>query len=281
VNPGITSLSVTGFGASGPLKNEPGFDPVLGAMSGMMFAQGGDAEPVMITMAINDVTAAVMVTLGAVLSVYATRAHGEPGQSGATSLAATSALAQVAELTRWPGREAPRVGGDDHLGEGPLTRSYRVADGWVRVHGVDGDERRLAGVGLLASDGSGAASGELELALIGRTRAEVLELFARAGVAAMPARTMAEAAEDEAVAAEQLVHDVPKSSGGIFVLPGRLARFSRTERGEVLAPPGLGEHTREVLLEAGLDESEVAELLAEGVLVEGGAMRLSVMPGYR
>ena len=56
VNPQIISLSITGFGEGGPLAAQPGFDPILQGMSGMMTAQGGDSEPVFLTVAVNDVT---------------------------------------------------------------------------------------------------------------------------------------------------------------------------------------------------------------------------------
>src|SRR5205823_14754793 len=55
VNPRIISVSVTGFGELGPLRNEPGFDPVLQAMSGMMQAQGCGDDPVFFTLPVNDV----------------------------------------------------------------------------------------------------------------------------------------------------------------------------------------------------------------------------------
>ena len=51
VKPDIVTVSVTGFGAVGPMAGRPGFDPILQAMSGMMAAQGSDSDPVFFTIA--------------------------------------------------------------------------------------------------------------------------------------------------------------------------------------------------------------------------------------
>ena len=67
VKPDIVSVSITGFGPSSP---EPAFDPLLQARSGMMVSQGGDSEPVFMTVAVNDVTTATLAVLGTVLALF-------------------------------------------------------------------------------------------------------------------------------------------------------------------------------------------------------------------
>jgi crotonobetainyl-CoA:carnitine CoA-transferase CaiB-like acyl-CoA transferase len=69
VRPGIVTVSITGYGESGPMSREPGFDPILQALSGMMTAQGGGGEPVFHTIAVNDVAAAAMTVLGVCLAL--------------------------------------------------------------------------------------------------------------------------------------------------------------------------------------------------------------------
>ena len=54
INPRIITISVLGYGPTGPFAAEPGFDPVLQARSGLMAAQGGDDEPVFHTIPVND-----------------------------------------------------------------------------------------------------------------------------------------------------------------------------------------------------------------------------------
>jgi crotonobetainyl-CoA:carnitine CoA-transferase CaiB-like acyl-CoA transferase len=238
VNPSIVTLSVTGFGEGGPLGNEPGFDPVLQAMSGMMTAQGGDGDPVFFTVAVNDVTTAASSAAAVCLALFA-RARGEGGRRIWTSLAGTSAVLQAAQLVRYPGRPPAPRGGTDHPGPADDDRYHRVADGWVRVQGR-------------AADPSWA----------GRTREDVVTELTAAGVDAAPACTARELV-DVLVAAGALHHDTRPGREDWWTV-GRHARFSRTERNGTLVAPSLGEHTREVLGEAGFSDDEVEALLASG-----------------
>lgn len=281
VNPGISSVSITGFGSPGPLRDEPGFDPVLGAMSGMMFAQGGADDPVMLTVAINDVTAGIMAALGSCLAIYARRAGAGGGQRATTSLAAASAFAQTGELVRYRSRAAPRIGSADHLGGTPLTRSYRASDGWVRIHAADDAAERLVRAGVVSTGDTETLATSLERVVAAATCDEVVELLGECGIAAVIARSMIEATSDPRALAVELFHPMAKVDGGRMMVPGRLAQFSRTPRTVVLGPPGLGEHSREVLRDFGVGADEIDFLVREGVVVEGPPMRIVAMPGYR
>jgi crotonobetainyl-CoA:carnitine CoA-transferase CaiB-like acyl-CoA transferase len=238
VNPSVITLSVTGFGEGGPLGNEPGFDPVLQAMSGMMTAQGGDGDPVFSTVAVNDVATAASSALAVCVALF-DRARTGQGRRIWTSLAGTSALLQAGAIVRAPGRAPAPRGGTDFPGPAADDRYHRVADGWVRVRGR-------------AADPSWS----------GRTRDEVVAELTDAGIDAAPACTPRELV-DVLVAADALHADTRSGREGWWTV-GRHARFARTERRDTLVAPSLGEHTREVLAEAGFGEEEVEALLASG-----------------
>src|SRR5207253_459398 len=68
VNPDIITVSITGFGEDNQYSLDPAFDPLIQARSGMMIAQGGDSEPVMVNVGVNDVTSACGAALGVVLA---------------------------------------------------------------------------------------------------------------------------------------------------------------------------------------------------------------------
>jgi crotonobetainyl-CoA:carnitine CoA-transferase CaiB-like acyl-CoA transferase len=53
VNPGIVTVSITAFGEESPYAGDPAFDLLLQVRSGMMTAQGGDSEPVLLTVAVR------------------------------------------------------------------------------------------------------------------------------------------------------------------------------------------------------------------------------------
>ena len=242
VNPSIITLSVTGFGEGGPLGSEPGFDPVLQAMSGMMRAQGGpDGDPVFFTVPVNDVAAASSSALAVCLTLLHRERTGE-GSRGWTSLAGMSALLQSGALVRYAGRPPAAVGSTDHPGPSDDDRYHRVADGWVRVRGRAFDESWSSW-----------------------SREAVVEALTADGVPAAPASSARELVEQ--LAAADALHPDPRPRRETWWTPGRHARFSRTERTGTLVAPSLGEHTREVLAEAGFSDDEVAALLASGAAV--------------
>ncbi len=88
VNPGLVRCTVTAWG-EGPLKETPCFDPLLQARSGLMAAQGGHGDPVLLAMPPHDVGAATLGAFGTVAALTARRAVGA-GQEVKTSLTQAS-----------------------------------------------------------------------------------------------------------------------------------------------------------------------------------------------
>ena len=278
VNPRIVTASLTGFGEVGPLRDKPGFDPLLMAMSGMMSAQGGDAEPVFLTHAANDVGAAVTAVLGVCIALYH-RERGGGGQHVASSLAAVSLFLQSGELIRYPGRPAARRGGRDYPGPGPLDRYYEAADGWIRLR-ADGVEPLTAAGAPTEGPPEGLAD-RLAAWLRTLSAKEAVELLARAGVAAVVARRQSDMATERRLVEGGYLQAVAREDGGVYYLPGRLAFFSRTQREGTLVGPGIGEHSRQVLTAVGIKDGEIDDMVASGVVVEGNPYRVKVRPNYR
>lgn len=283
VKPDIVTFTIMGFGERGPLAAKLGFDPILQAMSGMMTAQGGDDEPVYHYVAINDVATAPITVLGVCLALLH-RARTGVGQRGWTSLAGMSAIMQAGELVDYAHRPAARSGGRDFKGPSALDRYYEVADGWVRVQANEDQFDALAeACGLFTTVGASgdAASDALAAAFAGRSRADVLSELRRLGVAAAPARTRSDLVADQGLRDVGLVQDFSRDGEASYSLPDRFARFSRTERTVDLRPPGLGEHSREILSEAGLDEAAVLALVRAGIVVEGPPVAYAGPGGYK
>jgi crotonobetainyl-CoA:carnitine CoA-transferase CaiB-like acyl-CoA transferase len=283
--PGIITVSLSGFGEGGPLSQRPSVDMVLQAMSGMMSAQGGDDEPVANTIAIIDVTTAAMLALCATLALYHRERTGA-GQRTWASLAATSAFLQCGELVRYPGRPAAPPGGRDFLGTDPLDRYYPVLDGWVRIQAVSPDTvtaqvLEKAGIPVdrvrFEADPAGALAGAL-----GRlSAAEAVDRLAGAEVTAQAARKISQVIRDPQLVSSEFVHINTASDGSLFTTPGRYATFSRTPRFGPMTAPGTGEHTAQVLAEAGLTGPETDELARAGAVVLGGPMEQCLPTAYR
>jgi crotonobetainyl-CoA:carnitine CoA-transferase CaiB-like acyl-CoA transferase len=283
VKPDIVTFSVNGFGEAGPLAPKPGFDPVLQAMSGMMSAQGGDSDPVLYTIPINDIAAATMSVLGICLGILHRERSGA-GQRIWTSLLGCSAMMQSGELVRFAGRAPAVRGGCDFRGPSALDRFYQVKDGWIRLQAPDPGTLQAAGL-LDASVTCANSDGELAMAIAGalgaRTAAEAVDCLMAAGVPAAAARTPGDLPQDPRLRELEMFTTLHMHDGTPFYTTQRYARFSRTQEQATFTPPGVGEHSRQVLVEAGVSDGDIDALLAAGVLKQGTPFHVVGISNYR
>lgn len=291
INPRLISCSINAYGDKGARAALPGFDPLLQAEGGMQAAQGGDDEPILHTIPVNDVATSAMVAFAVVTALNARARTGE-GQEIKTSLMAQSLTFQFAEVVDYAGRPPADRGGRDCLGLRALHRFYACADGWLAlVCDTDEEARGLAralGFELdpaqaLAAPRDGDLVRALETAFAVRGRDEALEALAAAGVPAAPALRAAEALTDDYLRENGLleVWDHPRL-GGILGVRG-FSDFSRTPTGFRRPCPDLGEHTAELLAEFGVAPERIEALLAAGAVFEPGhvshALAKSARPG--
>ncbi|MGH9047943.1 MAG: CoA transferase [Acidimicrobiales bacterium] len=281
VKPDIITVSITGFGDTGPFAGEPAFDPLLQARSGMMVAQGGDSEPVLMTVAVNDVVTAASAVLGTLVALFHRNRSGA-GQHVWLSLAGTAALAQNEELVRVPGRADPIIGGRDFIGPGALDRSYATRDGWVRIQVPDGSIDRLRVAGLFPQlDPAGDPTAQLVEAFAGLTRDEAVERLAAAKIPAVPVRRLRELIDDPDYQHADVFNKLERSDGTSVFAPGRYALFSRSRRHDTLTPPGVGEHTAQILAEVGFSAAEIDEMASRDAIRLGSPMVHRTLAAYR
>lgn len=276
VNPRIITLSVTGYGADAARQALPAFDPLLQAESGLQAAQGGDGEPVMHAIPVNDVTTAAMSAFAIVAALFARARTGE-GQEISTSLAETSVVAQIGEFTSYAGGPAHPKGARDCLGAGALQRFYPCQDGWIAVAAVEaGHAAALDGaLGLKSGDAAAALAAPVEgplaaaiaAALAPLTRAEAVAKLEAAGVPAAAALTALETYGDAFLGENGYFESYSHvRSGTVTGAPG-YARFSRTPGGFAHPAPLLAQHSIEVLVDYGIAEDRIGELVATGAVI--------------
>jgi crotonobetainyl-CoA:carnitine CoA-transferase CaiB-like acyl-CoA transferase len=111
----------------------------------------------------------------------------------------------------------------------------------------------------------------IDAAFAGLTLAEAGERLTRADLIWAPMATLAEVAADPQAHAAGCFVTTPDGRGGAFTAPATPVRFPGLAQAPSGAAPGLGQHTREVLGEAGYGAEDVEALLAGGAAVQAGA----------
>ncbi|HTE86633.1 MAG TPA: CoA transferase [Dehalococcoidia bacterium] len=289
-NPRLIYCSVTAFGATGPYRHKPGFDPLLQARSGIERTQGGfQNPPVFLLVPLTDNTCAMLNAVGIAMALFERERSGE-GQRIVTSLLRAAGFVQSDTMIEYAGRP-PRTTNDvGQFGPHPLYRLYRCADGWLFLAARGTEERQRLGVLLtmdcepLDGDGPSGATGVPELQLAAR----LAERFAEASVA-----TWAQRLRGAGVPAVRADEDYARSFTGDPLLldaglivsyrhpvygrirqPGVLARFGSISPSATCPAPLLGQHSREILAEAGYDSTSINALIASRAVVETAQERI-------
>jgi crotonobetainyl-CoA:carnitine CoA-transferase CaiB-like acyl-CoA transferase len=279
VNPRIIYMSVNAFGNHGPEHDQPGFDPLLQARSGVMAAQGGaHGHPVYLTCAICDYGAAMLSALGCVLALNARERTGR-GQFCETSLLQASIAFQAGEFVFYPERPDMEDGGAESRGRAALARAYQCRDGgWLFIsveRAAEWDALRALFASLPAlsfddaarepRDGRLASALESEFAKL--DRADALAALGRANVPASVVNHFNDLFDDAQAAANELIAEFRHSQWGRVQQTGVLAKFSATPARVERAAPLLGEHTDEILASLlGHDAAKISELRRRSIV---------------
>ena len=282
INPRIICCALTPFGTSGPMAGWPGFDPLLQARSGLMRAQGGEGEePVYYQIAVCDFITALMAAYGVIAALHA-REHSGRGQLVESCLANNAMAAQAGEFIRYQGWPPDPPGGPNLLGLSALYRVYRCSDGWlflavrtadqatalVQATGgalVHGAQRGVTS--LLQAPLQGDVASALEEFFAARQRQEAVQSLTEKGVPCAPCLTIADLFDDEHLKANDLWWDMEHPVNGPVRQTGRIVKWRRHSMRLERPAPVLGQHSREVLLEFGIEPSRVEDLIKKGVVL--------------
>ncbi len=282
-NPGLIVTRVSGFGQTGPYAPRPGFGTLAEALSGYAGMQGVEGGPPQLpAIALADQVAGLWGTIATLLALHH-RSNGGDGQVIDLSLyeslfALLEPLPALYDLT---GQEAPRLG--NRLPFAAPRGAYRTADElWLAMSGTaaGGARRILLAIGgeALAEDPRFATpSARLEHAeeldalieeWVGdRTLEEALTVLQSVAGAAVPVYRMREVFADDHFAARGAVERIDDEEVGQVAMAGIVPRLSLTPGRLRRAGGRKGEANQHVygnLL--GLDQAELAELAAEGVI---------------
>ncbi len=274
-NPRLVYCSITGFGQDGPYAHRAGYDFAVQGLGGLMSVTGAaDGEPEKVGVAVADLFTGMYA---AVAILAALRHRDATGEGQAIDMALLDA--QVAMLANLGshylvGGEVPRRQGNAHANIVPY-QVFAVADGHVIV--AVGNDRQFArlcellGEPALAQDARYATNAArvrhrdalvplLQERLRTRPRRDWLALLEAAGIPCGPVNDIADVFADPQVRARGMVTEVAHPHAPALPLVGSPIKLSATPVRDGRAPPLLGQHTDEVLREAGYADAEIAAL---------------------
>ncbi|URI07502.1 CoA transferase [Aquincola tertiaricarbonis] len=285
INPRLIYCSVTGFGQTGPRRDQPAYDFLIQAMGGLMSVTGErdglpGGGPQKVGVPIVDLMTGMYAAV-AVLAALARRdrtGRGDAIDIGMLDVQ-VAALANQAMNYLVSGK-VPRRNGNAHPNIQPQD-VYACADGDViLVVGNDGQFRKLCevlGQPAWAADERYATNAQrvrhigelapmLRQAFAGWQREALIAALDAAGVPCGAINSVAEVFRDPQVVARGLLRHVPHPTGVDVPQVGSPMRFAEAQLQVPAAPPLLGQHSDDILAGLGYGAEAVAALRREGVV---------------
>jgi crotonobetainyl-CoA:carnitine CoA-transferase CaiB-like acyl-CoA transferase len=267
LNPRLVYASLSGFGQTGPYAMRAGYDLIAQGVAGVMSVTGEPGgDPVKCGIPISDLSAGLFAAVGILSALHARERTGR-GQRIDTSLfegALALSIWETAEL--WATGRVPEPLGSAHRLTAPY-QALRTRDGHITVGGNNQRlwERLCEAVGRpdLVSDERFATNdarmanrpelvAELESALVGRDTQEWVTALTEAGVPCGPIHDYRRVFDDPHTQAREMEVTLEHPVEGPIRMLGIPVKLSETP-GAIRRPaPLLGEHTEEVLREAGV-----------------------------
>jgi crotonobetainyl-CoA:carnitine CoA-transferase CaiB-like acyl-CoA transferase len=283
VRPDLVYCAISGFGQDGPLRGNPAYDQIVQGLSGVMSITGdADSAPLRVGYPLAD-------TLGGITAAFAIAAAlVRRARTGEGEFIDVSMLEAVLAAMGWPvsnyliAGQAPQPMGNDNATASP-SGAFRCGDGLLNIAANKQQQFealcRVLGRDELIADPRyaerearkrhrRALKAEIEAALRQQPAAHWEVLLNRAGVPAGRVLTVPQALQQPQIRERGLLRRFEHAPGvghGITVARAgfRLASGDPASR---TPPPRLGEHTDEVLLQAGYSAAEIESLRAGGVL---------------
>jgi formyl-CoA transferase len=282
-NPGLIMLRLSGFGQTGPYRDQAGFGAIGESMGGMRYVTGfPDRPPVRLNLSIGDSLAALHGVIGVLMALHHRSTNGGKGQ--VVDVALYEAVFNMMESTLpeydMYGIVRERTG-SNLTGIVP-SNTYLTRDGHHVVIGANADsifKRLMAAIGRadLAEDpgladnaGRAKRADELDQVIGTWTGANdvdrVLKVLGEAQVPSGKIYSIADIVKDPQYRSRDMIRQVKLASGTDLKVPGIVPKLSETPGDIAWQGPALGEHTAEVLGRLGYTTGEIERLRARKVI---------------
>ena len=282
VNDKLIFVSITGFGPTGPYSHKPAYDPLAQGLVGMMHIQGMPfgGKPQLIQSAIVDKTTATTAAGVAMAALYARDRPGGTGKGQRVDVPmidawAANSLADMISVDSFVPNEM-----QDPV---PLAvlRTFETSDGFVVGMALQDNHfqnlcNALDCTELLEREGMRNVGERISdfgpwLDAIGEvmkrfTTEDLLSKLDASGVPFGPVKTVREFAEDPQAKHNRTIFDVEHPEAGTLRYVRYPGHLSETPAAIYRHPPRLGEHTKEVLHEAGYSPTEIERFVQENIV---------------
>ena len=284
LNPGLIYCSITGFGQSGPMRQVAGYDFIIQAIGGLMSITGEKDDlpgggPQKVGVAVADITTGMYSTV-AILAAIVHRSLTGQGQYIDMALL-DSQVAMIANMNMnyLVGGKAPKRMGNAHANIVPY-QVFDASDGqFVVAVGNDGQFAKFCEAAgqsfhqdprFLRNDDR-VRNRDVLIPLLAavlkqRTVSEWISLFEPLGIPVGGINNLAQVFDHAQVRSRGMRMDLPHPQAGTVPMVANPIKMSETPLRYQSAPPLLGQHTREVLEDAGLSPAEIEQLQASGIV---------------
>ena len=281
LNSRLVYCSLSAFGPDGPWRNKPGLDALAQAVGGIMAVTGEtEGGPALVGAPVVDTIGGLLATQG-ILTALIARARTGEGQRVDVSLLDGALLSHLARLSVFHETGLP-IGryGSGHPNLVPY-QAFHARDGWIFLAVWKDDTWRpfcaAAGRPELADDPRFVARADrlanrkeltalLEVAIAGRTVEEWMAALEPLDVLCAPINDYAQLVRHPAVLATGLIVEQDHPRAGRFTTMATAVKLEKTPGTIRTGAPAMGEHSREILGEAGLTAAELDALAAEGII---------------
>jgi crotonobetainyl-CoA:carnitine CoA-transferase CaiB-like acyl-CoA transferase len=277
LNPRLVYAAISGFGPTGPYAQLPAYDHIVQGLTGMMPVQGGDGPPRMLQSVVADKATGLAAGSAVVAALLARERTGRGQRIDVPMLDAYAAFMLPELMAPYSYPEQDPVPGSG----AKVFRTWKTRDGWaVGIVMQDAQWHALCRVierPELAHDPRFASLparfkhlDEMHAIIDeGFTRlstAELVERARREGAPFGPVHDVEAFLADPQVRHSGTVFEARDAAGRPTRYVTHAARYSDTPAALYRPPPRLGEHTDEVLREAGCSPAEIADLRARKVV---------------
>ncbi len=286
-NPGLIMLRLSGFGQTGPYRDQAGFGAIGESMGGLRYLTGHpDRAPVRSNLSIGDSLASLHGVIGAMMALHHRNMNGgrTSGKGQVVDVALYEAVFSMLESTLPEfdmfGVVRERTG--SNLSGIVPSNTYLTKDGQHIVIAANGDSifKRLCAAmrrddlgndpSLADNAGRAKRAGELDAAIgawaAEHDAAELLQLLDSAQVPNGKIYSIADIARDPQYLAREMIRQVKLKDGTPLKVPGVVPKLSATPGDIEWVGADLGEHTEEVLAAHGYDAAKIAALREQKVI---------------